>query len=75
MGQDAEPLTAWVVAGAVVVPLGVFVYEGAGICTFLQGRRRQRRRNGYDDVSTSNGRSDGSEGALDASERDLLINV
>lgn len=39
MGNDAEPLTVWVVAGSVVVPLGVFVYEGSAIKRYFTERR------------------------------------
>lgn len=39
MGADAEPLTAWVIAGSVVVPLGIMLYEGATIWQFIREKK------------------------------------
>lgn len=39
MGEDVEPLTNWVIAGSVVVPLGIFLYEGRSLIHFFRGEK------------------------------------
>eukprot|EP00911_Craspedida_sp_UC1_P000873 UC1_evm2s664 len=72
MGVDAEPLTAWVVGGSVVVPVGILVYEGAALYKWYTQCRRGRSSYYYTKLTSPSSLHDDGRGGGDSENKPLL---